>query len=815
MTIQRKRVAKRLASGLLAGAMALGGLAISGASPVSAETASTTRVYGADRYDTSAQIAAEIFATTPGTALDTVIIASGASYADALAASSLVQVGTRTAPILLTQPDALPLSVKNFLGNTSRVSASATVYVVGGTSVISDAVTAELVTMGFAAANVKRVAGADRYLTAIEVSKKTNVGANSEIIIVSGTNFADGVAVSALAAENEWPVLLAGPNGLSTETQAELKRLIAITGQDEPIHIVGGTSAVSSAVETQIVSASAGGRASQINRIAGSDRYATAAKISALTDGSMTSGVILVTGENFPDALASAAFASEMNMTVVMTKTGSLETSATAAVTAFADANTKPAKIIAIGGEAAVASATLTSAKAVSPSVYDLKFVSSSALAGSIEATSSAVFTFSSAVDVSGDTWTPAMFAVNGSSGALFAGAAVTDAWTAATKTMTITYTRTAPFVAGDVITFLGTAEGSAGASANYSTPAATATAAADTAAPVITITGLDDDGTNSTLSFAVTDASGIATNGDETSAATISITRADGTTAVTCAGTSASTDIASGAFTYQCDGATGATAVKATDIVTITMTDDTPAAGSKATVADVAGNAIAIATPVVLSVPAAAAVTLSGVYSDVHVATASVTLDNAAGDATLTMSGTGAGAGKGGNAWLVRYNPVTGTVLPSVDVDAATKQVVFTFDRAVHKMKDLKWAWDGNADAAALGAMAITTDDLLASNVIAGNAKAFTGGTSSATFTVTASAPLAALAGSSITLTASTGAVGLGTCQEAAVTAGATKVVFTCAAVGTSHSGSVTVAASAIADLFGNSNAATTFTAG
>ena len=59
MNYQRKRVAKRLASGLLAGALALGGLAISGgtASANTPSSPSTNRIAGADRYETAVAIA--------------------------------------------------------------------------------------------------------------------------------------------------------------------------------------------------------------------------------------------------------------------------------------------------------------------------------------------------------------------------------------------------------------------------------------------------------------------------------------------------------------------------------------------------------------------------------------------------------------------------------------------------------------------------------------------------------------------------------------------------------------------------------------
>jgi len=137
---QRKRVAKRLASGLLAGALALGGLAISGGS-VTAKTPSslsTQRLAGADRYETATAVARSMIANGSGTPTG-LVIASGQSPYDALAGSVLT---TATRPLLLVQKDSIPTAVSNFISDyrtSFRDAASSVVYVLGGESAISAA----------------------------------------------------------------------------------------------------------------------------------------------------------------------------------------------------------------------------------------------------------------------------------------------------------------------------------------------------------------------------------------------------------------------------------------------------------------------------------------------------------------------------------------------------------------------------------------------------------------------------------------------------------------------------------------------------
>ncbi|WP_285113564.1 cell wall-binding repeat-containing protein [Leifsonia sp. fls2-241-R2A-40a] len=96
-------------------------------------TGSVSRISGSDRFETSAAAAA---AYPAGTVKP--YVASGLAFPDALSASAAA--GTAKAPLLLTEPGAVPPSVAAQL---NRLAASR-ITVVGGTDAVSDAVQAAL-----------------------------------------------------------------------------------------------------------------------------------------------------------------------------------------------------------------------------------------------------------------------------------------------------------------------------------------------------------------------------------------------------------------------------------------------------------------------------------------------------------------------------------------------------------------------------------------------------------------------------------------------------------------------------------------------
>ncbi len=350
MEINRKRVAKRLASGLMAGALALGGLAISGSSPAGAvpvELDSDQRIGGENRYATSALVSQELEDLAGDT--ETVIIANGENFPDALAASSLTGASS---PILLVTNDSVPSAVRDRLNRLSDTVLD--VLVIGGESAVSAAVFAEIEEI-MDESDVVRIAGDNRYSTAVAVAEEIGLDAGV-IALVSGQNFPDAVTAGSWAAATGYPILLANGDGIPTETSAALETAIEEDDSTRVI-ILGGASAVSSGAEEALIEL--GFKPSNVTRVAGSDRYMTnliwnvehfdgeidATAIGApavaccglglgkyLNDDDRLAlqghSVMFVSGENFADALTAAPLAADLGAHVVLVNPTSVGASA-------------------------------------------------------------------------------------------------------------------------------------------------------------------------------------------------------------------------------------------------------------------------------------------------------------------------------------------------------------------------------------------------------------------------------------------------------------------------------------------------------
>ncbi|GAB4279625.1 MAG: hypothetical protein Kow0056_13030 [Coriobacteriia bacterium] len=245
------------------------------------------RSAGDDRYDT---------ASTGGTAwtdgAQTVVIATGQDYADALSASGLA--GALDAALLLTRPDALPDSVALRIQDLGAQNA----IIVGGPRAVSEQVESDLEDLGLA---VSRVAGANRYETAQKVGRRMasilGDALPSTGFVVRGDGFADALAVSPYAYNMHMPVVLTRPDALPAESRAEIREL----GLTDVV-IAGGPRAVNEKVEEAL-----GLTATRVN---GSDRYETAAAVAeyaAAQGWGSWAYVGLATGADFADALAGGA----------------------------------------------------------------------------------------------------------------------------------------------------------------------------------------------------------------------------------------------------------------------------------------------------------------------------------------------------------------------------------------------------------------------------------------------------------------------------------------------------------------------------
>ena len=199
-----------------------------------ATTGTVRRLAGANRYATAAAISRDAFPQDVPVAY----VATGTNFPDALA--GVAAAGSGGGPVLLTQPNELPWETAAEL---SRLRPDR-IVVLGGTSVISGAVANAL--NAYADSGVTRLSGANRYATAVGVSR--NTFASSEVVfIATGLNFPDALGGGPVAGSVPGPLLLVPGTSVPTDVAAELQRLGA-----SRVVILGGTSVVSSGVQAQL-----------------------------------------------------------------------------------------------------------------------------------------------------------------------------------------------------------------------------------------------------------------------------------------------------------------------------------------------------------------------------------------------------------------------------------------------------------------------------------------------------------------------------------------------------------------------------------
>lgn len=188
-------------------------------------------------------------------------------------------------------------------------------------------------------ADVERIYGENRCLTAIEVSQFAYPDGADTVIIVTANNFPDALAGSVLAHHLGAPILLVRDNDSDmTAVLAEMERLGV-----ETAYILGGDKAVSDALEAKIETKAS------VERLAGESRYETAQLIADMVGMPEDGHVFLVSGTNFPDALAIAPVAARRGIPILLTDPDYLRDDV---LTAFDELDVKSVTII--GGPKAI-----------------------------------------------------------------------------------------------------------------------------------------------------------------------------------------------------------------------------------------------------------------------------------------------------------------------------------------------------------------------------------------------------------------------------------------------------------------------------
>ena len=244
---------KKLVSVIMSGILSISAVTQFGLSYSNAYT-SYERIGGKNRYYTSYMVSDRNHS-------DTVILASGESYPDALSAVNLSN--KFDAATILTNGN---LDVVNVI----KKRGAKKVFLVGGVRSISNKLENKLKEEGL---SVERIGGINRYETSINTIKKagyTSVG------VCSGQNYIDALAASALLKqENAGLLLVEGTKPYKVPANTTVK------------YTFGG---VKSVVQN-------GGE-----RISGISRYATAVEIANKVKD--PNALAIVSGSNYPDALS-------------------------------------------------------------------------------------------------------------------------------------------------------------------------------------------------------------------------------------------------------------------------------------------------------------------------------------------------------------------------------------------------------------------------------------------------------------------------------------------------------------------------------
>ncbi len=263
----------------------------------SATTSTTMQTFsGIDRYHTSA-LQAKTWKTS-----SYVVICNGDLFPDALSASSLA--GALSCPILLAPTASLSAYTKDALSYLKSIGVNKAI-IIGGTSVISNNVVNQVNAMGI---NVqKRIAGADRFATQIELfkyGKNAGYWSNDLLVITAGGNkgFGDALSASPLTYNLKAPIFLANDSGVLT---AEQKAVLNSGVTYNRAILVGGPACLKN--ETLVYARTISRSAEQVY---GSDRYATSAELAtrAISLGYLnTNNVAFTSGEMPWDALGGGA----------------------------------------------------------------------------------------------------------------------------------------------------------------------------------------------------------------------------------------------------------------------------------------------------------------------------------------------------------------------------------------------------------------------------------------------------------------------------------------------------------------------------
>ena len=253
------------------------------------------RFAGVDRYGTSVEVSKGGF--LEGT--DTVLLASGENFPDALSATA--SAAKVDASLLLTKNSEVPQSV---IEEIKRLSPKE-IILVGEIQSLNAGVekTARSLTE-----KVTRIGGADRYETSLNLTKHFFKDTPGHLYITTGEDFPDALTAGALAGSKQAPLILVPGKDtlLKEQTKTLLKELAAPKAQ-----VIGGSNSVSEELIREIK-----GITPQVERLAGTTRYDTGIAVAKTWNNPKE--VLTASGDTYPDALTGSVLAAKQQKPLII-----------------------------------------------------------------------------------------------------------------------------------------------------------------------------------------------------------------------------------------------------------------------------------------------------------------------------------------------------------------------------------------------------------------------------------------------------------------------------------------------------------------
>ncbi|MBX9472752.1 cell wall-binding repeat-containing protein [Microcella sp.] len=192
------------------------------------------RIAGADRYDTSRQVLTsdDGFASS----VDALFIATGRGFPDALSAVPATAMADGALLLVDGSVGSLDPATRDLID-----ALNVPVYIIGGTGSVSAAIGSQLVTI---APEVTRVAGADRFLTSVEVALQFFPAADYAYL-ANAFSFPDALAAGPIAGQFDSPIYL---SQFDCVPEAVVEDIFDVLANE--VRVVGGTGVLSANVQS-------------------------------------------------------------------------------------------------------------------------------------------------------------------------------------------------------------------------------------------------------------------------------------------------------------------------------------------------------------------------------------------------------------------------------------------------------------------------------------------------------------------------------------------------------------------------------------